>query len=331
MEAWILNESPGNYVWGTMPDPTPGRDEVRIRVIASALNHMDLWVTRGMPKPPLPHIPGCDTTGIVDAIGDDVTSVAVGDEVVVNPGVSPVEEIIRLGNNSPMGPGFMIWGEHCRGGHATYAITPARNVRPRPQSRTWEECAAFPLAYVTALRMLNRSRLQAGETALIVGVGSGVSSAALSIAKWMGATVIVTSRDEMKRQQAITMGANAAIDTSAEKWNVEADVVIESVGPATWDKSMKSLAPGGRMVVCGGTSGPKAEINIPRLFFKQYEIIGSSMGSYEEFDQLLNLVDQGLPIAIDSVHPLSEYQTALSKLERGDQLGKIVLRHGAMS
>jgi zinc-binding alcohol dehydrogenase/oxidoreductase len=176
--------------------------------------------------------------------------------------------------------------------------------------------------------MLNRSRLKAGETALIVGVGSGVSSAALAIAKWMGASVIVTSRDETKRVQAIEMGADAAVDTSADKWNVEADVVIESVGPATWEKSMRSLAPGGRMVVCGGTSGPKAEINIPRLFFKQYEIIGSSMGSYEEFDQLLSLVEQGLPIAIDSVHALSDYETALGKLERGDQLGKIVLRHG---
>ncbi len=328
MHAWILNESPGAYTWGSQPDPIPGPDEVRIRVVASALNHMDLWVTRGMPKPPLPHIPGCDTTGVVDAIGSEVTSVSVGDEVVVNPGVSPVDEIIRYGNNSPMGPGFMIWGEHCKGGHATYAIAPARNVRPRPSNRSWEECAAFPLAYLTALRMLNRARLQSGETALIVGVGSGVSSAALSIAKWMGARVIVTSRDESKRSQAIAMGADESIDTSADRWNVEADVVVESVGPATWDKSMRSLAPGGRMVVCGGTSGPKAEINIPRLFFKQYEIIGSSMGSYEEFEQLLLLVEQGLPIAIDSVHPLADYETALSKLERGEQLGKIVLRHG---
>jgi NADPH:quinone reductase-like Zn-dependent oxidoreductase len=280
-----------------------------------------------MPKPPLPHVPGCDTAGIVDAIGSAVTNVSVGDEVVVNPGVSPVDEIIRYGNNSPMGPGFMIWGEHCKGGHGTFAIAPARNVRLRPTNRSWEECAAFPLAYLTALRMLNRARLRAGETALIVGVGSGVSSAALSIAKWMGATVVATSRDEAKRVQAKIMGADEVIDTSADRWNVEADVVIESVGPATWDKSMRSLAPGGRMVVCGGTSGPKVEINLPRLFFKQYEIIGSSMGSYEEFDQLLDLVQQGLPIAIDSVHALADYETALAKLERGEQLGKIVLRH----
>jgi zinc-binding alcohol dehydrogenase/oxidoreductase len=266
--------------------------------------------------------------GIVDSVGEDVVGISVGDEVVVNPGVSPVEEIVRLGNNSPMGKGFMIWGEHCRGGHAQFAVAPARNVCPRPQNRTWQECAAFPLAYLTALRMVNRARLTAGETVLIVGVGSGVSAAALSIAQWMGATAIVTSRDETKRNHAISLGATRAIDTADEKWNVEADVVIESVGPATWEKSMRSLAPGGRMVVCGGTSGPKAEINIPRLFFKQYEIIGSSMGSYQEFDQLLSLVNSGLPIEIDSVYPIEKYEDALSRLRQSEQLGKIVLQHG---
>jgi zinc-binding alcohol dehydrogenase/oxidoreductase len=257
-----------------------------------------------------------------------VTSVSVGDEVVVNPGVSPVEDIVRLGNNSPMGPGFMIWGEHCHGGHATFAIAPDRNVRPRPSSRTWFESAAFPLAYLTALRMLNRARLAPGETVLIVGIGSGVSTAALALANFMGAQAIVTSRDAVKREQALRMGAISAIDSADAKWPVQADVVIESVGPATWDKSVRSLAPGGRMVVCGGTSGSAAEINIPRLFFKQYEIIGSSMGSYEEFDQLLSIVNNGLPIAVDNVYPLHEYETALSRLERGEQLGKIVLDHG---
>ncbi len=327
MEAWILDESPGSYRRGVMDDPTPAADEVRIRVVASALNHMDLWVTKGMPKPPLPHIPGCDATGIVDAVGSDVHDVKVGDEIVVNPGVSPVSEIIQYGNNSPFGPGFKIWGEHCRGGHATYAVVPARNVRPRPQSRSWEECAAFPLAYVTALRMLNRARLKAGETALVVGIGSGVSTAALSIARHMGANVIATSRDAQKRDQALELGAIEAIDSAADKWNVEADVVVESVGPATWNNSMRSLKPGGRLVVCGGTSGPLVEVNLPRLFFKQYEIIGSSMGSYEEFDQLLQLVEQGLPIAIDSVYPVAQYEEALQRLTKGEHLGKIVLQH----
>ena len=328
MQSWILNESPGTYVWGDITTPEPLDDEVRIRVVTSALNHMDLWVTRGMPKPPLPHVPGCDVAGIVDAIGKNVTSVSVGDEVVVNPGISPIEDIVRYGNNSPMGPGFMIWGEHCHGGHATFAIAPDRNVRPRPPSRTWFESAAFPLAYLTALRMLNRARVAPGETVLIVGIGSGVSTAALALANFMGAQAIVTSRDEAKRAQALQMGAVSAINSADAKWLVQADVVIESVGPATWDKSVRSLAPGGRMVVCGGTSGSSAEINIPRLFFKQYEIIGSSMGSYEEFDQLLAIINNGLPIAIDNVYALQDYEQALSRLERGDQLGKVVLDHG---
>lgn len=328
MRAWILDDSPGTYRRGEIEIPSPGPDEVRIRVIASALNHMDLWVTQGLPKPPLPHVPGCDVAGVVEVVGRDVTSLSVGDEVVVNPGVSPIDEIIRYGNDSPMGPGFMIWGEHCWGGHAEYAIAPARNVRPRPQGRSWHECAAFPLAYLTALRMLNRARVAAGDTVLVVGVGSGVSSAALSIASWMGADVIVTSRDERKRQAAIQMGARDAIDTGLDRWGVEANVVIESVGPATWDKSMRSLAPGGRLVVCGGTSGPKVEVNLPRMFFKQYEIIGSSMGSYGEFDQLLRLVDDGLPIAVDDVYAIDDYDAALSRLAHGEQLGKIVLDHG---
>lgn len=327
MEAWILEQSPGTYRFGDIEEPSLGPDDVKIRVRTSALNHMDLWVTRGMPKPPVPHVPGCDAAGVVEAIGSQVTNVKVGDEVVVNPGVSPIEDIVALGNNSPMGDGFMIWGEHCWGGHGTFAFAPSRNVRPKPTQRTWEECAAFPLASLTALRMLNRARVQAGETVLVVGVGSGVSAAALAIAKFMGANVIATSRDEHKRDQALEMGASSVVDTSADKWGVQADVVIESVGPATWEKSLRSLRPGGRMVVCGGTSGTTAEVNIPRLFFKQYEIIGSSMGSYEEFDQLLALMNSGLPVHIDSVLPLSAYPDALARLENGQQLGKIVLKH----
>ena len=327
MEAWILEQSPGSYRFGEITEPPLGPDDVKIRVVTSALNHMDLWVTRGMPKPPVPHVPGCDAAGVVEAVGSAVTNVKVGDEVVVNPGVSPIEDIVTLGNNSPMGDGFMIWGEHCWGGHGTFAFAPSRNVRPKPVQRSWEECAAFPLASLTALRMLRRARVEAGETVLVVGVGSGVSAAALAIAKFMGANVIATSRDEHKRQQALQMGASHVVDTSAEKWGVQADVVIESVGPATWEKSLRSLQPGGRMAVCGGTSGAVAEVNIPRLFFKQYEIIGSSMGSYEEFDQLLALMNAGLPVHVDSVLPLDNYLDALMRLENGQQLGKIVLQH----
>jgi zinc-binding alcohol dehydrogenase/oxidoreductase len=327
MEGWILDASPGTYRWGTVEDPAIGPDDVRLRVVTSALNHMDLWVTRGLPKPPLPHVPGCDVAGVVDAVGSAVTHVQPGDEVVVNPAVSPVEDIVAYGNDAPMGPGFKIYGEHRWGGHATHAVAPGRNVRPRPKGRSWEECAAYPLAYLTAYRMLRRGRLTAGETLLVVGIGSGVSCAALAIGKAMGAVVHVTSREEHKRAQALALGADAAHDSAAVSWPVKADVVVESVGPATWDQSMRSLKPGGRMVVCGGTSGPKVELDLPRLFFKQFEIIGSSMGSYQEFAELTRLVEQGLPVQVDEVLALADYELALERLRAGQQLGKIVLRH----
>ena len=327
MQSWILDESPGSYRFGEIDPPTVGDDDVLIRVVASALNHMDLWVTRGMPKPPLPHVPGCDVAGVVEVVGASVTNVQVGDEVVVNPGVSPVADIVALGNDSPMGPGFMIYGEHCWGGHAQYAVAPSRNVRARPAGRSWAECAAYPLAYLTAYRMLRRARVQAGNTVLVVGIGSGVSCAALAIARHMGCTVVATSRSEAKRTEALTMGAAAVYDSAATKWPVEADVVIESVGPATWEQSVRSLKPGGRLVVCGGTSGPKVELNLPRLFFKQIEIIGSTMGSYQEFDEVSALVAQGLDIRIDTTYPIADYAQALARLEDGEQLGKIVLTH----
>lgn len=327
MQAWILDESPGTYRFDEIDPPDLAPDDVRVRVVASALNHMDLWVTKGMPKPPLPHVPGCDVTGVVDAVGGEVTHVAVGDEVVINPGVSPVHEIVALGNDSPMGDGFMIYGEHCWGGHATYATAPGRNVVRRPAGRTWEECAAYPLAYLTAYRMLRRARLQAGETVLVVGIGSGVSTAALALARQMGAQVVATSRSEAKRAEALTMGAVAAYDSGDRSWPVQADVVVESVGPATWEQSVRALKPGGRLVVCGGTSGPKVEITLPRLFFKQYEIIGSTMGSYQEFDEVTRLVEQGLPVHVDRTFALADYESALERLRQGEQLGKIVLRH----
>jgi zinc-binding alcohol dehydrogenase/oxidoreductase len=327
MDAWILDDSPGRYRRGRIDLPALGDDDVRVRVVASALNHMDLWVTRGMPRPHLPHVPGCDVTGIVDEVGDNVDSVAVGDEVVINPAVIPVSSVLRHGVDASI-EGLAIYGEHCWGGHATYAVAPSRNVVRRPSGRTWEECAAFPLAYLTAYRMLRRARVEAGQTVLVVGIGSGVSCAALAIARHMGARVEVTSRSADKREQALRLGAAVAHDTAAERWPVAADVVVESVGPATWEKSVRSLVAGGRLVVCGGTSGSTVEINLPRLFFKQIEIIGSSMGGYQEFDDVVSLVEHGLPVQVDHVVPLDRYPEALERLEKGEQLGKIVISHG---
>lgn len=326
MHAWILDESPGRYRYGELDDPEVGPDDVRVRPVASALNHMDLWVTRGKPRPHLPHVPGCDVAGVVDEVGSQVTTVEVGDEVVVNPAVSPVEMVIAHGDDAPMHPGFQIVGEQRWGGHADAVVVPARNVVPRPAGRSWEECAAYPLAGLTAFRMLRRARLQAGETVLIVGIGGGVSMAALSIARAMGAVVYGTSRDPSKCRGAIELGA-ADVFRSDEDWPVRAEVVVESVGPATWDRSVKALVPGGRLVVCGGTSGPVVEVNLPRLFWKQHELIGSTMGGYGEFAAVSRMVGQGLAVAVDEVFDRADYPAALARLEAGDQLGKVVLRH----
>jgi len=326
MHAWILDESPGTYRWGEIDDPVVGPDDVAVRPVASALNHMDLWLTRGQPRPKLPHVPGCDVAGVVAAVGSEVAGWSPGDEVVVNPAVAPVEAVVAHGDDSPLGRGFQILGEQRWGGHGGLVVVPSRNVVARPAGRSWEECAAYPLATLTAWRMLKRARLAAGERCLIVGIGGGVSTAALHLALRMGAEVHVTSRDEAKRRAALGLGAVAAYD-SGEDWPVKAEVVVESVGPATWDRSVRALVPGGRLVVCGGTSGQKVEIDLPKLFFKQIEVIGSTMGSYGEFAEVTRLVEQGLPVSVDGAMALSEYPAALERLGSAAQLGKIVLRH----
>ena len=163
--------------------------------------------------------------------------------------------------------------------------------------------------------------------ARIVGIGGGVSTAALAIARHAGALVVVTSRSAAKCSEALAMGADAAYDSAAESWPVQADVVVESVGPATWEQSVRALQPGGRLVICGGTTGPKVTLNLPRLFFKQFEIIGSTMGSYEEFEQVSTLVEHGLPVHVDRTFGIDDYPAALDRLEQGEQLGKIVLLH----
>lgn len=325
MDAWILEESPGDYRFGTATTPEPGPGEVRVRPRTSALNHMDLWLTRGLPKPTLPHVPGCDVAGVVDAVGDGA-GLEAGAEVVVNPAVATVDAVVRLGNDAPLGRGFQIVGEQRWGGHADGLVVPARNVVPRPAGRTWEECAAYPLATLTAHRMLRRARLRAGETVLVVGIGGGVSTAALALARWMGAEVFVTSRERHKIDRAIGLGAVDGF-ASDEDWPVKADVVVESVGPATWERSVRALVPGGRLAVCGGTSGQQVEVDLPKLFFKQIEIIGSTMGSYEEFAAVTRLVEQGLPVAVDEVVDRDAYPTALERLRGGGHMGKVVLRH----
>jgi NADPH:quinone reductase-like Zn-dependent oxidoreductase len=326
MRAWVLEESPGSYVERDVGDPPVGNDDVRVRPVMSALNHMDLWLTRGRPRPALPHVPGCDVAGVVDSVGAGVRAFAPGDEVVINPAVASLGAVVALGIDAPLARGFEILGEQRWGGHADLVTVPVRNVVAKPPTRSWEECAAFPLATLTAWRMLRRARLVAGERVLVVGIGGGVSTAAMALALRMGAEVHVTSRDGAKRTRAIELGAAGAYDSEGE-WPVKVDVVIESVGPATWARSVAALVPGGRLAVCGGTSGQTVELNLPRLFFKQIEIIGSTMGSYVEFGDVVDLVGQGLPVLVDDMFDLADYPKALTRLDAGAQLGKIVLRH----
>lgn len=328
MRAWILDESPGTYRWGEVPDPEPGPGEARVRLVASALNHMDIWVTKGMPKPPVPHVPGADGAGVVDAVGEGVTAFAPGDEVVLDPSMSCGACSACLAGDQPLCPSFGILGEHHWGTHADSVVVPVRNLQPKPAGSTWEEAAAYGLCGVTAWRMLRRARLRAGETLLVVGVGGGVSSLGMLLGLASGATVVVTSRDEAKRRAALEMGASDAYDSAADRWPVQADVVLENVGPPTWDKSLRALKAGGRLVTCGGTAGGKVEISLPRLFFKQHELIGSTMGSHREFEEVTGMVARGLPIPIDEVVDLEDFPAALDRLDAGQQLGKLVLRHG---
>lgn len=327
MRGWYLNESPGEYLWGEVPTPEPGPGEVRIEVVASALNHIDLWMTRGMPKPrSFPHVPGSDVAGIIDAVGAGVTQWAPGDEVVMEATVTSLEAILTLGIDNVIDPGMHLLGEHQWGGHAEYVVVPAWHPVPKPANRSWAECAAYPVAYVTAWRMLRKARVEAGTTVLIVGIGGGVATAALQLCNYLGAKAYVTSRDEAKRTRGIELGAIDAFDSSG-RFPVEADVVIDSVGAATWESAIRSLKNGGRFVTCGGTSGVEVPLQLPRLFFKHLEILGVTTGSHQEFVRVTDIVAEGLEVLVDDVVALSDYPLALEKLGRGDQLGKIVLDH----
>jgi NADPH:quinone reductase-like Zn-dependent oxidoreductase len=327
MEAWLLDESPGAYRYGEVDLPDPGPGEVWVRVVTSALNHLDLWMRKAMPKPPMfPMVPGCDGAGTVAAVGEGVTRWQVGDEVVINPSFACGRCVQCLSDRSVFCPEFGIMGEHYWGAHGETVVVREANLVAKPSALRWEAAAAYGLCGLTVYRMLRRARLAAGETLLVVGAGGGVGSASLAIGQRMGAQVYVTSRDPAKRALAMELGALDAFP-SDEKVPVRADVVVDTVGSPTWAFSMGALVPGGRLVTCGGTGGGRVEVNLARLFFGQYEIIGSTMGTFREFDELTRLVAAGLPVHVDSVYPLADYPFALTRMEAGAQFGKVVLRH----
>ena len=332
----MLNDisGPQSLVLEEVPTPQPGPGDVRVKLTVAALNHLDIWTSLGMPKPQLPHVAGADGAGVIDAIGEGVTSLLPGQEVVINPSVGCGTCAFCLRGDTPLCTTYQIVGEHRWGTLAEYVVVPARNVLPRPDQLAWEEAGAYGLATGTAYRMLRRARLGVGDVLLVVGVGGGVSSAGLALGKAMGASVFVTSTNTDKICRAIQLGATGGFNSAnlfAKELKAEigrgADVALENVGPATWEQSVRSLDPGGRLVTCGSTSGTKVEITVPHLFFKQLEIMGSTMFDYDEFATVTNLVGSGrVPIVIDRVFDFGELPTALARLEAGQQLGKIVLR-----
>lgn len=327
MYGWFLDESPGSFRWGEVETPLPGPGEVRIDVRASALNHIDLWLTKGMPKPrSFPHVAGSDVAGVIDAVGEGVTDWAVGDEVAMEAAVTSLRAVLERGIDNVVDPGMQLLGEHRWGGHAEKVVVPAWHPVPKPPSRTWAECAAYPVCHVTAWRMLRKARVEAGSKVLVVGVGGGVAVAALLIGRYLGAEVFVTSRDPAKRARAIELGASDAFDSTGP-YPVKVDAVIDSVGNATWEPATRALMNGGRYVTCGATSGIEVPLLLPRLFFKHQEIIGVTTGSHIEFVEVTKRIEAGLPVIIDEEFPFDAYPDALEKLAKGDQLGKLVLIH----
>jgi NADPH:quinone reductase-like Zn-dependent oxidoreductase len=306
------------------PDPVAGPGDVLVRLRASALNHLDVWIRKGLPSVPKPRILGADGAGIVEALGEGVTGFEPGERVVLNPG-------IEAG-----GGRIHVIGEHEDGTNAELIAVPATNVHPIPEGLSFEEAAAFPLVFETAYRMLvTRAGLREGEWVLAWGIGGGVSTAALAIAKALGANVLATSSSDAKLELARELGADATVNhaTGDVKEAVQGttggrgiDVVVEHVGQATWATSLQVAAPGGRIAVCGATSGPNPPAALHRIWWKQLSILGSTMGTGEDFARAYELVGSGRarPV-IDEVLPLEEIRAAHERLEAGEQLGKIVL------
>jgi len=303
------------------PEPEPREDDVMIRLHAASLNHLDVWVRKGLPSVPKPRILGADGAGVVETSGNRFEA---GQRVVINPAV--------------IADGRMhVVGEAMDGTHAELIAIPARNVYPIPDELSFEEAAAFPLVFETAYRLLvTKAALQAGETVFVWGIGGGVATAALAIAKALGAQVIVTSSSEEKLARARDLGADETIDHANEDVRARAkeltegkgaDVVVETVGDSTWKTSLEVAGQGGRIVVCGATTGPNPPAGLHRIWWKELVVHGSTMGAAEDFEACLELVTSGRarPV-IDEVVPLADARAAHERLEAGEQLGKIVFR-----
>ncbi len=322
-----------------VPEPKFGNTEAQIRVKACALNHLDLWArggTRGE-RIPMPHISGSDISGEVARVGSLVNNHNIGEKVLIAPGTSCGVCEYCTGGMDSLCDSFKIIGYETQGGYAEYVTVPGDNLLPIPDSLSFEEAASVPLVFLTAWHMLmTRARLVPGETVLVWGAGSGVGSAAIQVAKLMSAKVIATAGTDGKLEKARKLGADFVInhhkeDVPAEVKRVtdgrKADVVFDHIGQATWDKSMRSMAPGGRLVNCGVTSGGKAEIDIRFVFVRQFSLLGSYMGGKGELLKVLSFFDDGrLKPVVDSVFPLKEAAAAQQRMEKSEHFGKIVLK-----
>jgi len=317
------------------------RHDVLVGLRAAALNHLDLHVLGGLPglTHTFPHVLGADGAGIVEAVGTAVTRVKVGDRVLLDPGLSCGTCEFCLDGEQSLCLTYGILGEHAPGTCAEAIRVPERNVWPLVDGVAWSDAAAYPLATLTAWRMLTtRAKLRAGETVLIWGIGGGVALAALGIAKLLGARVLVTSSSDEKLARAKALGADEGINHATQDVAKEvrrlsakrgADVVVDSVGTKTWETSTRALARGGRIVTCGGTSGPMITTDVRKLFWHHWTILGSTMGNHREFGEIVTLLGRGqLRPVVDRVFPLAEGPAAFRRLADGQQSGKIVLEVG---
>jgi NADPH:quinone reductase-like Zn-dependent oxidoreductase len=313
MKAIRIHEDGGPEVlrYEDVPDPVAGPGEVLVELRAASLNHLDLWLRRGLPSVPKPRILGADGAGI---------RVDTGERVVINPGVDD-------------GTLIRVIGEHTDGTHCELIALPEEQVFPLDDGISFEQAAAFPLVFETAYRMLvTKANVQPGETVLIWGIGGGVATAAFEIAKALGARTIVTSGSDWKLERARAWGADLAVNhangdvLAAVKEAGGADVVVETVGEATWKDSLAAVKPGGRVTVCGATTGPNPPAQLNRFWWKQLTIYGSTMGTRDDFLGAYELVRSGRArVHVDQVFPLAETRAAHERMERGEQLGKVVL------
>jgi NADPH:quinone reductase-like Zn-dependent oxidoreductase len=300
---------------GQMPEPEVPEGWVRVHVKAASLNHHDLWSLKGvgLPADRLPMILGCDASGVLDDGREVIVHGVIG-----NPSAG--------GGDETLDPKRSLLSEVYQGTLAEQVVVPERNVIDKPAELSFGEAACLPTAWLTAYRMLTtKAGVEPGQTVLVQGVGGGVATAAIALAHQLGARVWATSRDESKRAAAVALGADETFESGA-RLPERVDAVMESVGEATWSHSLKSLKPGGRLVVCGATSGPNPPADLNRVFFLQLQVLGSTMGTLEELIALTNLmVSTGLRPTISATYPLAQARDALEQLAAGDVIGKIVL------